>query len=183
MQQLEELKTVIDSVSLEVKNTFSNLSSEQLNRKPSPESWSIGQVLDHMIVINESYHIVVQNVRNGFYKAGWLGNRKMITDFWFNMIYKSIHPDNRKKSKTQTIWEPSESDVDADIVKQFLDQQERLKKLMDDSNDLVLSNTVIHSPAAKLITYTIGDAFKIIAAHEQRHLIQAKEVLKKILQN
>lgn len=183
MQLLDELKAVIDSVSLEVENTFSNLSSEELNKKPSPDSWSIGQVLHHMIVINESYPIVVQNVRNDFYKAGWLGSRKMITDFWFNMIYKSIHPNNRKKSKTQTIWEPSESDVDADIVKQFLDQQERLKKLMDDCIDLVQSNTVIHSPAAKFITYTIGDAFKIITVHEQRHLIQAKEVLKKIVQN
>ena len=183
MQAVQDITGVLDSVSQEVKNTFNNLTAEQLNTQPAPGVWSIGQVFDHLILINESYYIVVQNVRSGFYKAGWLGSRKMMTDFWFNMIYKSIHPDNRKKSKTQPIWEPTQSNVNANIIQQFLEMQERFKKFIAECNDLVESNTVIHSPAAKFITYTIGDAFKIIAAHEQRHLIQAKEVLKKITEH
>lgn len=180
MQNIDDLKKIIDAVSAEVKNTFSNLNAEQLNTKPSPAAWSIGQVLDHLVVINESYYTVVHNVRNGFYKAGWFGSRKMMTSFWYNMIYKSIHPDNRKKSKTQPMWEPATSDISADIVQRFLMHQERLKSFIDECSDLIANDTVIHSPAAKFITYTIGDAFTIIAAHEQRHLIQAKEVLEKI---
>lgn len=34
---------------------FSNISSEQLNWKPSAESWSIAQCLDHLIIADSSY--------------------------------------------------------------------------------------------------------------------------------
>jgi hypothetical protein len=33
-----------------VKNEFENITQEQLNWKPAPESWSIGQCLDHLVV-------------------------------------------------------------------------------------------------------------------------------------
>lgn len=180
MHQIERWKKILDDVTNEVQKNFASLTVDVLNKKPNADTWSIAQVLEHIIIINESYYPVIENVRNGNYKVGYFGSGQFMTHFWFKTIYKSIHPDNKKKSKTQAIWQPASSNIDSEIVNHFVLHQNKFKMFLDGCSDLVENNTVIHSPAAKFITYTTGQAFEIITAHEQRHLIQAREVLQKI---
>ncbi|MFN3939040.1 MAG: DinB family protein [Chitinophagales bacterium] len=180
MQQADKWKKILDDIASEVQKNYSSITDDMLNKKPNADRWSIAQILEHIIIINESYYPVIENVRNRKYKAGYWGSRKFMTNFWFKTIFKSIHPDNKKKSKTQTIWQPALSYIDGDIVNRFLQHQNQFKKFIDDCSDLVESNTVIHSPATKIITYTISQAFEIITTHEQRHLMQAKEMLQRI---
>jgi len=42
--------------------------------------------------------------------------------------------------------------------------------------DLNIDRTVISSPAANFVTYSLLDAFRIIVVHEQRHFQQAMRV-------
>ena len=45
----------IDNVTNSVQEEFQILSHDQLNWKPNANSWSIGQVINHLIVINTTY--------------------------------------------------------------------------------------------------------------------------------
>ena len=169
--------TEIDKVTESVRNEFGILTGEQLNAKPSPEQWSIAQCLDHLIVINETYYPIIKQLHEKTFKLPIAGTLGFYVKWMGNFILKYVGPDRSKKMKTQSIWEPSASTIDADIVQKFEKHQQQLKQHIQSCANFIDSGVVIYSPASKIIVYTLEQAFNIIVAHEKRHLNQAREVL------
>ena len=54
-----------------VRSEFSNISLEQLNWKPSPESWSMGQCLEHLVISDGSYFPGFKKLSEGTYKMSF----------------------------------------------------------------------------------------------------------------
>ena len=168
---------VIDQSTKGFQEAFGSITEEQLNWKPNPSTWSIGQNIAHLIVTNASFFPIINAVRAGSHKVPWFPSRSFLVKFNEKMILNYVKPDREKRSKTASIWEPSQSEVEKDILQQFTLEQEKLKTLIRNSQDLVESGTKISSPFSKFLVYHLEAAFDIIVTHEQRHLAQAKEVL------
>jgi DinB superfamily len=171
----------IDSLTKGFKNEFGSLTKEQLNKKINTESWSIAQIIDHLIVTNKSYYPIADSLRQGTYKIPFIGRFNLLTNFFGNFILKSVQPDRKRKVKTFPVWEPSQSEITGDIIQRFEKHQAELKNFIADCSDLVQKDIVISSPANKNIVYKIDKAFEIIIAHEERHFVQAIEVKELIL--
>ena len=172
----------IDTITAEFTKEFGNLAAEQLNWKPNASTWSIAQNMDHLIVINGTYYPIIATIRQGTYQLSFMGRVKFMVNFLGNMILNSVQPDRKRKMKTFPIWEPSKSEISADVLTRFEQQQTELKKMITGCNDLLEKGTVISSPANKNIVYKLETAFDIIVTHEQRHFEQAKEVLVQLQQ-
>ena len=170
----------LDKISGEVKKSFGDLNADQLNLKPAPDRWSIAQCLDHLIISNRLYFPVIQEVRDGTYRKPITARFPFMVNLFGNMILKSLLPESRRKVKTFQVFEPSESDLPEDIVKQFIEHQEELKKVINESGDLIEKNAVISSPVYRWIVYRLSTAYDILVVHEKRHLMQAREVMKQI---
>ena len=170
----------IDKTTSAFKQSFGELSASQLNWKPNATTWSIAQNIDHLIAINESYYPVITAVKEGKYKVPLMGKLSFMVKFLGKMVLDAVQPDRSKKMKTFPIWEPSNSEIPADIVSRFEKHQGQLKQLISDSKSLLERGEVISSPANKNIVYKLETAFDIIVTHEQRHLAQAGEVLSQL---
>ncbi len=168
--------TRIDRLTQDFKNDFGSLTAEQLNWKQHAGSWSIAQNIHHLIVINESYYPVIQEIRANTYSVPWIGKIGFMRRFFARVILNSVQPDRKRKMKTFPLWEPSTSTIAGDILHTFEQHQETFKKLIADSSDLLDKGVVLSSPANKNIVYTLADAFEIMVTHEARHLEQAREV-------
>ncbi len=155
---------------------FGSLTAEELNRKPNATTWSIGQVIEHIILVNESYYPIVEQLRAGTYRTPWTGRVPFLVNWFGDFILKGVEPERKKKIKTFPVWEPEDSDVWGDIVEIYADHHRELAAFIANSSDLVEAGAVISSPANRFIVYKIGRAFDIIVAHEERHLNQAKEI-------
>lgn len=166
----------IDKITGRFLNSFSILSEKELNWKPSPEVWSIAENIDHLITLNETYFPGFSELKKGTYQLPFIARFGFVVNFFGNMILKSVQPENKKKSKTFPIWEPKESSFSKDILNQFEQHQERLKKEIIVLEDKISENAVISSPANKNIVYRLETAFDILVAHEKRHYIQADKV-------
>jgi DinB superfamily len=166
----------LDIITHSFKTEFANLTGDQLNWKPSSKQWSIAQCMNHLIVVNETYFTIVDQIRDKSYYTPWYGKIRFITKSFGNIILGAVNPDRRKKMKTFAIWEPAISLVRSDILDQFEKHQQELKCLITSCEDLLERKTVISSPANRMIVYKLETAFDIIVAHEKRHLEQAKEV-------
>jgi hypothetical protein len=169
-------KVEIDDITESFKNEFGGLTAEQLNYKPAPDVWSIAQNVHHLIVINESYYPILKAVRENTYKLPLLGRFEFVVNLFGKTILNSVSPDRRRKMKTFPLWQPSKSDLGADILEKFAKHQQQLKDLIDSSSDLLDANTVISSPANRNIVYKLKTAFDIMVTHEKRHLEQAREL-------
>ena len=156
---------------------FQELSNEEMNWKPDAQTWSIGQNIHHLMVINSTYFPILESLHAGTYRTPFIGKINFLVNYFGNFIFQSVQPEQAKKIKTFSIWEPTYSDVPADILDQFTVHQDTLKTHIEKAHHLLQEDVVISSPANQYIVYRLSKAFDIIVTHEQRHFLQAKAVL------
>lgn len=172
----------IDELSIKFNDTFGHLSIEQLNWKPDPDTWSIGQNLDHLVATAESYRPTFEALQSGTYKAPFVSKIGFLVKIMGKTILDGSGPDRTRRIRTFSIWEPSQSDITEEIWSRFDKAQLQLQEWIKQSGDWIEKDIVISSPANRNFVYKLRTAFDIIVAHESRHFEQAKEILD-LLQN
>jgi len=176
MRRLDQLSSAFNS-------EFGHLSIEELNWKPNPQVWSIAQIIEHLINTTASYLPVINKARLDNYKIPLTAKIPGFPTMMGRIIYKSVHPDNRRKSKTLKVWEPDSGTLPKEMLDQFFISQNHLKQLIQKSVNLIENKTIISSPANKFIVYELEMAFEILVTHEERHLIQARELKSLLLED
>ncbi len=175
--QIQSFQSQIASQTEAFIQAFGALTPEQLNWKPKANDWSVGQVIDHIIVVNTSYFHIPEQIRAGTYKYPFVAKLGFFPKMMGNMIYKSVLPETKRKQATLNIWEPAQSDISPDILQQFEVHQHEFSQFIADNQDFVEKGTLVCSPANKLIVYSWERAFEIMLAHEERHFQQAMVVM------
>jgi hypothetical protein len=173
-------KSEIENTTNEIVTIFGSLDNALLNTKPDINTWSVAQVMEHIMKVNETYYLVIRQVREGAYKIPAIGKIGFIHRFFGNMILQSVLPQTKRKTKTFPIWQPAESNIASGVVQRFEKHQKELADFMESCSDLLEKGTLISSPANKSIVYKLEKAFDIIVTHEERHLMQAKEIYERI---
>lgn len=158
------------------KDEFSSLSGDKLLYKPSANSWSIAENIQHLIKVNQSYFPVFSQLLSHSYRPPWSGRFRFINKLFGNLILKSVSEDRKKKIKTFPLWLPDQLPPAEGILSRFESHQQELIGWIQNLEPYVGKTTIINSPANKIISYTLDDAIEIIIMHEKRHLNQAIEV-------
>lgn len=174
---LAELIAAANQNSEQVRELFGALTPAQLNWKPAPERWSVGQCLDHLVTTNATYFPTFDAILAGSRKRTFWEKLPVLPGFFGKMLLKSVSPDSARQLKAPQVFQPTASSVEGDIVRRFLAQQEQIIRFLKASEKLKTARIILTSPAAGFITYSLLDTFRIIVAHEQRHLLQAKRVM------
>ena len=173
----------IDTLTTQYQAVCEGLNTQQLNTKPDSQSWSIGQVLDHCIKINESYYPIASALKEGRYSLPFIARFKWITNLFGKFILDSVSPTKIKKINTFPIWEPSNTDLPADIAHRFARHHQEFQSFLQKNEALLNEEIIISSPANRIIVYSFAQAIEIILAHEERHLIQAKNIRTRIVES
>ena len=166
----------LSRVSDDANASFGKLSADQINWKPSPESWSVAQCLDHLITTNRSYFKPFDEVINGSKVTRFMERLPILPGLFGNLLIKSLDPEATRKLKAPTAFQASSSALPVTIVDDFVSQQNETIGRMKACQSLPADKIIITSPALGLITYSLMDAFKILLTHERRHVKQAKNV-------
>ena len=174
---LSSLIAAADNIAAEAQQTFGDLTAQQLNWKPNAESWSIGQCFDHLMTANESYFPIIEQIIKGEKPRTFWESLPVLPTFFGWMLIKYLSPESTKKLKAPDVFKPSSSDIDPNIINNFVRQQNQLTFLMRQTAELDLRRTKITSPALRFVTYSLIDAYTIIVVHEKRHSQQARKVL------
>ena len=177
----EELPNLIEQVhdiAEDAQKTFGTLSAEQLNWKPNADQWSVAQCLEHLIVSNAAFFPLIKKIANGEYRPSFRERLPLLPRFFGSVILGAVQPQAQRKFKAGPKFLPSSSAIDGNIVSRFKNQQQEVIENMKMTQNLNLRKIIITSPVASFATYSLLDAFRIVVAHEQRHLEQAKRVMK-----
>ena len=173
---LEEAIREIERVTAEIKRDFGSLSAGQLNWKPGSERWSVGECLEHLITANSLYFAIVEAILAGRYSKPLLGRMPGYAGMCGRMLINAVSPRSARKVKTAAVFEPALSKVDANEVARFALHQSKLVECIRKSERFNLEKTIVASPVTSMIVYSLLDAWRLIAAHEARHLGQARNV-------
>ena len=174
--ELDALVGELDALAAEARRVFGGLSARQLNWKPSDAEWSVGQCFEHLMKANGAYFPRLEQLARGERRASAWERLSPLSRFWGRTVLRFVAPESARKVKARPDFRPSSSGVDAAIIEQFAGQQKRLTELMRATAGLDLERTVVTSPISGVVTYSLLDAYRIVAAHERRHFAQARRV-------
>ena len=151
-----------------------SLTPNQLNWKPSPGAWSIGQCLEHLAISNEIYGAAIAEALTN----APTGAAQEINPGWFArwFIREYIAPtEKRTRHKAPPKIRPV-SEVDASILQHFLDTNRQARDLVERARDIDVNRVRFRNPFVPVIRFTVGTGLEILSKHESRHLLQAERV-------
>jgi hypothetical protein len=173
-ENLSHTTSELENISADARAKFGGLTAEQLNWKPAPDSWSVGQCLEHLIKTNELYYGEFDKLAAGTRRNSFWENWSPLTSFAGSFLIKSLKSDDRKVKTVQSMTPPSE--IAEDIVEQFVSHNSELAGRIKAVANADPKKTVVTSPFMSLITYRLSDGYEIIIEHEKRHIRQAERV-------
>jgi len=172
------LVSAANTIAAQTLADFGKLTAEQLNWKPGADQWSVAQCFDHLVKTNAAFFPAFEGVISGEKKSTFWESLPWLPALWGKILVKSVAPEATRKLKAPKIFHPSSSNVDGDIIRRFIDQQNQVVSYMKATEDLDLEKIKVSSPVTNLVTYSLMDAYRIIVNHEKRHLLQAMRVSK-----
>jgi hypothetical protein len=95
------------------------------------------------------------------------------------MMPKNVY-EVKNKMKAMKSYTPTKGlNVEA-VFKEFLQHQNKLLQLLDVARRRNMNSIKIPITVSKLIRFKLGDTFRFLIAHEQRHMIQARNAIKAV---
>ncbi len=166
----------IETIAVDTERVFGELSPAQINWKPSAERWSVGQCFEHLVAANLGYFPIFDSVISGQRKSTLLEKLPVLPGMWGSLLIKFLDPASTRKIKAPKRFEPAQSDIKGSIIRDFVAQQATIAEKMRATANMDPERIVITSPASSAVTYSLMDAYRIIAVHERRHFQQAQRV-------
>ena len=155
---------------------FKQLSEKELNYKANSLSWSVLECIEHLNLYGDYYlpeieHRILHNKypEDAIFKSGVLGN----------YFAKLMLPNEKiKKMKTNKDKNPVGRKLEKSVIDCFIQQQQKMLELLNKARSVSLTRTKTSISISKMIKLRLGDTFRFVINHNQRHLIQAENVLK-----
>ena len=175
--QSEQLIASLIEQTRQIKNQVEQLKNEDLYSltwKEDQNSWSILECLEHLNLYGNFYLPEIENkIKNTKskidpeFKSGFLGN----------YFAKSMLPKEQlNKMKTFKDKNPLNAQLDKTVIDHFIDQQNKLIDLLNQSRSVSLNKTKTTISITSLIKLKLGDTFQFFINHNIRHIAQIEKI-------
>lgn len=143
-----------------------------LNARTAPERWSALECIEHLNRYGRFYLPEIEQRMKASrhpaspdFRSGWLGN----------YFAKALAPKEKlNHMKTFSTMDPKGSALDAGVLDVFLQQQQQMLLLIDRARRTDLSRVRTAVSFMPLLRLRLGDTFRVVIYHNERHLGQAE---------
>ena len=176
---LESLKKDVE-VLLECADFF-RAEIDALLVPPVSGKWSVTQILEHLNGYGRIYLPEIdkaisgsQSKRSAWFNSGFWGN------YFTNMMKPKDVFEVKNKMRAMKSHSPENNLNPGKVLDEFIEQQHRLLQLLDMAKMRDTNAIRIPLSITRLIKLKLGDTFRFLVAHEQRHFVQARNAIKTI---
>lgn len=156
-------------------DVFDQLPIEKLNYRASQKEWSILECLAHLNIYGDYY---IPEIETRMSQSSHQSNNTFKTGLLGNYFVKLIQPKEQlNKMKTMDAFNPIGSKLDKTIIQKFRIQQIKMLSLLDKAKNLNLTKIKTGISISKFIKLRLGDTLRFVVLHNQRHIIQANNIL------
>ncbi|GAB3169292.1 DinB family protein [Telluribacter humicola] len=174
---LNQLQQQVEEHLEKATRIYQNLPEEQLLQPASDGGWSVAQCLEHLNSYGRYYIPAVQQAIEAspaeykqptlYFRSGYLGS------YFTNLM----HAQNSRKYKAMKGHIPLPALNGAQVVAEFIEQQEQWLQLLRQAEQLNLNKIKVPISITRLVKLNLGDTFAFVKAHDERHIQQANRVL------
>ncbi len=146
-----------------------------LNSSPNQQQWSALQCIEHLNLYSNYYNPEIQKAMEAqltntsdTFKSGVLGN------YFVKMM---LPKEKMKKMKTFKDKNPAGKSLDLAVLDRFIAHQTMFLDLLQMAENKDLTKTKTGISISKRMKLRLGDTFRFIVAHNERHIQQAERAL------
>ena len=158
--------------------TFRQQDEAVLRHRPTPDRWSVLDCLEH---INLMYADYLPRMQAAVAQAAPSRLETYSPGFWGQKMVKDQRPvqgQRKKKMKTFKKLVPVTDHQPSDqIFDRLFRYHEQLEQLLGQSERLDWNRVKVNSALGPLLRLKLGDCFRVLMAHTERHLLQGQEVM------
>lgn len=178
---LNSIPPELDRTEREAASLLEGLSDEQVNFRPNGQDWSIAQCLDHLARVNGLYTVALESA------ASTSHSRELTTDGairpgWFSRFFiRSMDAPPRRKFTAPPTAVPVSDKTCEQALAEFVASHNGIRRLLERGGNTEFNRVRFKNPFVPLLRFTVGSGILIILAHDRRHLWQAAQVRRTIV--
>jgi hypothetical protein len=156
-----------------------SLDAARINEHPEPDGWSVGQVLEHLVIADELYDAPYASLLARAPRDAGAALREWKSSLIGGMIAGSLL--KPKPLKGPKVFRPGPTPRGG-VVEALLSRELRFVQAMDDASSLDWRKLRIGSPALPRWApkMNLGDGFRIHVVHVTRHSKQIERLAGKL---
>jgi hypothetical protein len=175
LQQLASLVDQIQTVTRGAEEIVARRSKADLTTRLKPSSWSVAECFDHLALTTRAF---LPAISDALAQASNLTtNRPLGTGTLARLFILNLEPPYAFRFKVLPELRPQRQDFDASWGG-FLESQSHLLHTLSFAGGLAIDKVKIKSPVYARISYNVYGAFRMLTAHERRHLWQITQILR-----
>lgn len=175
---LLEMTQVTERVLAEARK-MNELDLQTLQTRKSPEAWNALECIEHLNLYARFYHPEIslrmqkanRSTDDEDFKSTWLGN-------YFANTMKAT--ETLKPMKTFASMNPLKQNLSNSHLNEFIAHQEKLLELLKQAKLFNLNKVKTGISISRFIKLRLGDTFKVVIYHNERHLLQAKRAIESV---
>ncbi|MGZ3838717.1 MAG: DinB family protein [Flavisolibacter sp.] len=151
----------------------------KLGYPPEEGKWSAAQSIEHLNMYCRHYLPLIEKAMvhipkevNAWFVPGFFGG------YFTNMMMPKNVYEIKNKMKAMKAYRPDRGVNVEGVFKEFQEHQHKLLHLLETARKRNLDQVHIPLSVTKLIRLKLGDTFRFLIAHEQRHMIQARNAIR-----
>jgi hypothetical protein len=178
--QLEEYRQQFEQIANEAKELTRGLTEAQFNWRPGPDRWSIEECLAHLTAVGMVEVEAIEKAVNEAKAKGITGTGPFEYPVWERFILRETEPPVRHQMPAPKRFVPVHGQPITGVLPTFLHVQRQFTLQIELADGLDLRRVKVPTPIAPLLKLSLGSTLAQAAAHERRHMAQARRVRERL---
>ncbi len=169
---LQELSDILTKQKLRAES-LADLTPEQWNWSPDKATWSTGQVVHHLQLVDNSVMPRFQAALEELKELDKHSTSAPKMNFFERQMLRFVSPNPPFRVPVSPIWEPSATPNPKETaLPAFLKLHDDLQGILDAANGYDLTAAHVESPATRLFKPSFGAYLAITIQHQEYHGLQ-----------
>jgi hypothetical protein len=173
---IQAILDALDAAEHEARALLDGLDERAGTWRPAPGAWSISECLDHLATANRVYLAAFAPAARAARDKGRMRRGAALPGLVGRLFIATLEPPVRLKTRAPSTIRPRTAPPLGDSWKAFLASQDEVRAFVRAQADLDLAHVAFPNPFIRGVRFSLATGLHVIAAHERRHLWQARKV-------
>jgi hypothetical protein len=180
VSELDLYRQQFEQIQQQASELTAGLDEARFNWRPSPQDWSIEECLAHLIMVGQWEIGAIEEAIGRAWKRGITGQGPFEYGAIDRFLVDQTEPPVRSPLPAPRHFAPLHGQPVTAVMPTFLHLQSQLILQLARAEGLDLRRVKVATPISPLLKMSLGMMFAQVAAHERRHLHQARRVREKL---
>jgi hypothetical protein len=178
--EIDAYRQQFQAIANEAQELTKGLDENRFNWRPAANQWSIEECLAHLITVGSKEVIALEEAIRSGKERGMTGSGPFIYGPVERFILGMTEPPIRQPVTAPMRFRPLHGQPLTAVLPTFLHLQSQLIVRAEAADGLDLRRVKVATPVSRFLRLSLGAMFAQIAAHERRHLEQARRVRRQL---